>query len=223
MWCGHHIPQHAARILRIDTREAESCPGVRLVLTGEDPEIAGLGTFSSRIRYKAPDGSPNFEPPYGALSRDTAQFVGDAVAAVFADSLDLAKDAAEKLDIEWDPLPAVTDTATAANSGVAQGIGQILLEAIRFDEYGQLITGSFMDYAMPRASDLPNITCKSNEVLTQGNPLGAKGAGEAGTVGALAAVVNAVVDALAPLGVDHLDMPITSESLWRAIRVAKAR
>ncbi|MFC1664435.1 molybdopterin cofactor-binding domain-containing protein [Pseudomonadota bacterium] len=105
--------------------------------------------------------------------------------------------------------------------GVAQGVGQILLESIQFDEYGQLITGSFMDYAMPRASDLPDIICKSNEVLTQGNPLGAKGAGEAGTVGALAAVVNAVVDALASLGVEHVEMPITSESLWRTIRAAE--
>ncbi len=109
------------------------------------------------------------------------------------------------------------------HGGVAQGVGQVLLENIRFDEHGQLLTGSFMDYALPRASDLPDIECNSNEVLTRGNPLGVKGAGEAGTVGALAAVVNAVVDALAPLGVEHVDMPITSESLWRTIRAARER
>jgi len=109
------------------------------------------------------------------------------------------------------------------HGGVAQGVGQVLLENIRFDEHGQLLTGSFMDYALPRASDLPDILCKSNEVLTRGNPLGVKGAGEAGTVGALAAVVNAVVDALAPLGVEHVDMPVTSESLWRSIRAARAQ
>ena len=78
-----------------------------------------------------------------------------------------------------------------------------------------------MDYALPRASDLPDIECRSNEVLARGNPLGVKGAGEAGTVGALAAVVNAVVDALAPLGVEHVDMPVSAESLWRTIRAAR--
>lgn len=106
--------------------------------------------------------------------------------------------------------------------GVAQGVGQVLLENIRFDDYGQLLSGSFMDYAMPRATDLPDIECRSNEVLARGNSLGVKGAGEAGTVGALAAVVNAVVDALAPLGVEHVDMPISAESLWRVIESARA-
>ena len=109
------------------------------------------------------------------------------------------------------------------HGGVAQGVGQVLLENIRFDEHGQLLTGSFMDYAIARASDLPDIECRSNEVLARGNPLGVKGAGEAGTVGALAAVVNAVVDALAPLGVEHVDMPVSAESLWRTIRAARAR
>jgi len=108
------------------------------------------------------------------------------------------------------------------HGGVAQGVGQVLLENIRFDEHGQLLTGSFMDYALPRASDLPDIECRSNEVLARGNPLGVKGAGEAGTVGALAAVVNAVVDALAALGVEHVDMPVSAESLWRTIRAARA-
>ena len=108
------------------------------------------------------------------------------------------------------------------HGGVAQGAGQVLLENIRFDEHGQLLSGSFMDYALPRASDLPDIACRSNEVLTQCNPLGVKGAGEAGTVGALAAVVNAVVDALAHLGVEHVDLPITAESLWRTIRATRA-
>lgn len=108
--------------------------------------------------------------------------------------------------------------------GVAQGVGQIMGEAIRFDaEDGQLLSGSFMDYAMPRALDLPFIACQSNEVPTALNPLGAKGAGEAGTVGALACVVNALVDALRPLGVRHVDMPATAERIWRAIEEAKAR
>lgn len=94
----------------------------------------------------------------------------------------------------------------------------MLLENLHFDPSGQLLTGSFMDYALPRASDLPYIDTGSNEVLTASNVLGVKGAGEAGTVGALAAVANAVADALSTLGVEHVDMPITSESLWRLIR-----
>jgi carbon-monoxide dehydrogenase large subunit len=105
--------------------------------------------------------------------------------------------------------------------GIAQGVGQILMEDIRFDPAsGQLLTGSFMDYAMPRASDLSAIHCDSNPVPTQTNPLGVKGAGEAGNVGALPAVANALVDALSPLGIRHIEMPATPERLWRAIRQA---
>ena len=106
------------------------------------------------------------------------------------------------------------------HGGVAQGVGQIIGEAIAYDRDGQLLSGSFMDYAMPRAADLPSILCHSNEVLTDTNPLGVKGAGEAGTVGALAAVVNALVDAVSPLGIDHIDMPATAFSLWKRMRSA---
>jgi carbon-monoxide dehydrogenase large subunit len=109
------------------------------------------------------------------------------------------------------------------HGGVVQGVGQILFEDIRYDEDGQLLSGSFMDYAMPRASNFPEFICKANEVLTPMNPLGVKGAGEAGTVGALAAVVNAIVDALSPYGVDHIEMPATPERIWRTIEQAKAR
>ncbi len=107
------------------------------------------------------------------------------------------------------------------HGGVAQGVGQVLGEAILYDEAGQLVTASFMDYRMPRASDLPAVTVESNPVPTKANPLGAKGAGEAGTVGALAVVINAIVDALRPLGIRHIDMPATPERVWRAIRDAR--
>jgi len=107
------------------------------------------------------------------------------------------------------------------HGGVAQGLGQGLFECLTYDETtGQLLAGSFMDYAMPRADDLPSFQVDSHEVPTQVNPLGAKGVGEAGTVGALPALLNAVNDALTPLGVDHLDMPVTPERVWRAIRGA---
>jgi carbon-monoxide dehydrogenase large subunit len=107
--------------------------------------------------------------------------------------------------------------------GVAQGVGQILMEQIRYDGDGQLLTGSFMDYAMPHAVDLSRIAIKSNPVPTKTNPLGVKGAGEAGCVGALPAVANAIADALSPLGVTHLEMPTTPERVWRTIREATAR
>jgi carbon-monoxide dehydrogenase large subunit len=108
--------------------------------------------------------------------------------------------------------------------GIAQGVGQILLEDIRFDaESGQLLTGSFMDYAMPRADNFSPIHCESNPVPTKTNPLGVKGAGEAGAVGAMPAVGNALIDALKPLGVTEVPMPATPERLWRAIREADHR
>ena len=102
--------------------------------------------------------------------------------------------------------------------GIAQGAGQILLEDIRFDTSGQLVTGSFMDYAMPRAHNLCDMAIKSNPVPTRTNPLGVKGAGEAGCVGSMPAVANALVDALSEFGVRHIEMPATPERIWRAMR-----
>jgi carbon-monoxide dehydrogenase large subunit len=106
--------------------------------------------------------------------------------------------------------------------GIAQGVGQILMEDIRFDASGQLVTGSFMDYAMPRAEHFGPFHVESNPVPTRTNPLGVKGAGEAGCVGAMPAVANALVDALAHLGIRHVEMPATPERLWQTIRQAKA-
>ena len=110
------------------------------------------------------------------------------------------------------------------HGGILQGLGQGLFEELTYDgTTGQLLAGSFMDYAMPRADDVPLFAVDSHEVPTQVNPLGAKGVGEAGTVGALPALLNAVNDALAQLGVRHLDMPVTAERVWRAIREAPGR
>jgi len=108
------------------------------------------------------------------------------------------------------------------HGGVAQGVGQALMEEVVYDrESGQLMTATFMDYAMPRADTFPDMHVESNPVPTKLNPLGAKGAGEAGTVGALPVVINAVLDALAPLGVKALDMPASPERVWQAIQGAK--
>ncbi len=109
--------------------------------------------------------------------------------------------------------------AGQVHGGLAQGIGQALLEGCVYDkETGQLLTGSYNDYAMPRADDLPSFALSTNVTLCTHNPLGVKGCGEAGAIGAPAAITNAIVDALKPLGVRHVEMPATPEKLWRVIQ-----
>src|SRR6266478_5804896 len=110
------------------------------------------------------------------------------------------------------------------HGGLAQGIGQALLEGCVYDkETGQLLTGSYNDYTMPRADDLPSFTLSTNVTLCTHNPLGVKGCGEAGAIGAPAAITNALVDALKPLGVRHVEMPATPERLWRVIQQHQTR
>ncbi|MBI3912865.1 MAG: molybdopterin-dependent oxidoreductase [Chloroflexi bacterium] len=107
------------------------------------------------------------------------------------------------------------------HGGIAQGVGQALWEGAVYDENGQLLTGSMMDYALPVASYLPSFETARTETPSPVNPLGAKGAGEMGTVASTAAVANAVIDALKPFGVKHIDMPLTPEKVWRAMRERK--
>jgi len=113
--------------------------------------------------------------------------------------------------------------AGQVHGGVAQGIGQALLERALYDDAGQLLSGSFLSYAMPRAADLPRYEVATRVTPCTHNPLGAKGVGEVGSIGSPPAVIGAVVDALAHLGVRHLDMPATSERVWRAIRDAEKK
>lgn len=103
------------------------------------------------------------------------------------------------------------------HGGIVQGLGQIFMERVVFDEDGQPQTGSFMDYAMPRADDVPDFDIEFLEVPAKTNALGVKGCGEAGSSGALGAVMNAVVDALADRGITHIDMPVTPQNIWRAL------
>jgi len=133
--------------------------------------------------------------------------------------------------VRVDRYNAVDDVGRALNpmicegqmmGGIAQGIGQALLEDIIYDsESGQLLTGSFMDYGMPRADDLPNFNLSLAEYPCRTNPLGVKAVGEAGTIGAPAAVINALLDALRPLGVTDIQMPATPSRVWHAIRAAQ--
>jgi len=115
---------------------------------------------------------------------------------------------------------AVADQITG---GFAQGLGEALMEAIRYDSDGQLLTASLMDYALPRADDMPPLELHEMQTPSPVTPLGAKGVGEAGTIGTPAAILNAAIDALAPLGVTDLQMPLTSQTLWQAMSDAKTR
>ena len=159
--------------------------------------------------------------------------------ATFAPEDDTYPNGSHVCEVEIDPETGMTevvgywvvdDVGTMINpvivkgqihGGVAQGVGQAQAEQVAYDpDSGQLLSGSFMDYAMPRAADFPDIGIAAHSVPTQRNPLGVKGAGEAGTVGALPATMNAVMNALAEVGVTGLDMPATPNRVWRAIRDA---
>src|SRR5215203_2630151 len=129
-------------------------------------------------------------------------------------------------DIEFLRYVAVDDCGRVINpmlvdgqvhGGIVQSIGQAMYEEVVYDEQGQLVTGTLMDYAVPRASHIPNFELDRTETPSPVNPLGVKGVGEAGTIGATPAIVGAIVDALAPFGVRHLDMPIKPENVWRII------
>jgi carbon-monoxide dehydrogenase large subunit len=136
-------------------------------------------------------------------------------------------------EVEVVRYSSVNDFGTVVNplmvegqvhGGVVQGIGQCLMENARYDESGQLLTGSFMDYALPRAPDVPaRIGWESHPVPATTNPLGVKGCGEAGCAGAMTSVMNAVVDALSEYGIKHFDMPASAPRVWQAIREAKTR
>ena len=130
-----------------------------------------------------------------------------------------------------DRYVAVDDVGTIVNppivhgqvhGGVAQGLGQVLMEHCQYDADGQFLTGSFMDYAMPRAVDLPSIATEFHPVPSPKNPLGVKGSGECGVTGSLPALTNAIVDALSRAGAPvALDMPFTPDKVWRALRAAQ--
>jgi carbon-monoxide dehydrogenase large subunit len=153
---------------------------------------------------------PNFTFPNGVfvceveIDRDTGQVTVDRLCGVH--------DAGRVIN------PMIVDGQI--HGGVAQAVGQALLERTVFGPDGQLLAGSYMDYALPRADDLPAFELAANEVPCPHNPIGVKGAGEAGATGAPAAIVNAVLDALAPHGVTTIDMPITPEKVWRALGAA---
>jgi carbon-monoxide dehydrogenase large subunit len=195
----------------------------RFTIAGTDRSI-GIMELSRRLRDdKMPDGLP------ASLSVDHNS---SEVPSTYPNGCHVA-------EVEIDPDTGVVDVVryTGANDfgtiinpmlvagqmhgGVAQGIGQALMEEVSYDSSGQPITGSFMDYAVPRAEDIPLMAVGSHPSPATSNPLGTKGCGEAGCAGGLTTIVNAVIDALSEFGVAKIDMPLTPERVWRAIRQAR--
>jgi len=218
--------QIAPHVLEASVSDIEFKAG-RFTIAGTDRSI-GLIDLAAQLRsgLKLPDGAPT--------SLDVDHVVKEPVPSAFPNGCHIA-------EVEVDPetggthvvrYSAVNDLGTIVNpllvegqiqGGVVQGLGQALLEQAVYDSDGQLVTGSFMDYAMPRAHDAPMINVASHPVPTKSNPLGAKGCGEAGTSGGLPSVANAVLDALSAYGIRHLEMPMTPPRIWQAIQNAKSR
>ncbi|HVV63678.1 MAG TPA: xanthine dehydrogenase family protein molybdopterin-binding subunit [Pseudolabrys sp.] len=217
--------QIASHVLEASVSDIEYKSG-RFVIAGTDRSI-GLIELAARLRggLKLPPDMPT--------SLDVDHVVDQPVPSAFPNGCHIA-------EVEVDPdtgdaqvvrYCAVNDLGTVVNpllvegqmhGGIVQGLGQVLMEQAIYDADGQLQTGSFMDYAMPRASDVPMIEVAHHPVPTKSNPLGAKGCGEAGTTGGLCAVANAVMDALGDFGIRHLEMPTTPARIWQAIQDAKA-
>jgi carbon-monoxide dehydrogenase large subunit len=198
--------------------------GGRFTVKGTDRSV---GIFDVAAAANGKDVPEDLRGPLAATADETIKQLGFPYGAHVCEveidpqtgNLDLVRYTAVD-DVGRAINPMVVDGQT--HGGAAQGIGQALWELCAYDAQGQLLSASFMDYAMPRADLLPSFTTDISQVLTPTNRLGVRGAGEGGTTGALGAVVNAVVDALAEFGVTHIEMPVTPERIWRAIQSAKA-
>jgi carbon-monoxide dehydrogenase large subunit len=212
----------AAHLMEAAEADIEFADG-RFTIAGTDRAIDIIELARRMREGQMPDGVPS------SLDVDhTTQ----AVPSTFPNGCHVA-------EVEIDPetgivqivrYTGVNDFGTIVNpmlvagqlhGGVAQGIGQALMECVSYDASGQPITGSFMDYALPRAEDIPLMEIADHPVPATSNPLGTKGCGEAGCAGSLSTLVNAVLDALSEYGITHIDMPLTPERVWRAIRDAK--
>lgn len=214
----------AAHMLEASEADIEFADGA-FTIAGTDRSIDIMELARKLHDGKVPDGVPD------SLDVD---HTSEAVPSAFPNGCHVA-------EVEVDPdtgvvqivrYSAVNDFGTVINpmlvagqlhGGVVQGIGQALMEHVRYDESGQPITGSLMDYALPRAADVPNMTIGDHPVPATTNPLGSKGCGEAGCAGSLSTVVNAVLDALSDYGIKQIDMPLTPERVWRAIQDAKGK
>jgi carbon-monoxide dehydrogenase large subunit len=214
----------AAHVLEAAESDIEFADG-RFTIAGTDRSI-GIMELAERMREgKMPEGVPDTLDVDHATKETVSTFPNGC----------------HVCEVEVDPdtgvvkivrYAAANDFGTVVNpmivagqlhGGVAQGIGQALMEEVNYDAGGQPITGSFMDYALPRAEDVPMMEIGDHPSPAKTNPLGTKGCGEAGCAGSLVCVVNAVLDALSEYGIKHLNMPLTPEKIWRAIQDAKAK
>src|SRR5439155_24256970 len=215
--------QAAAFLMEASEGDTEFANG-RFTIAGTDRSI-GIMELAQRLRQdktqgKVPEGVPDTLDVDHATKETPSTFPNGCHVA----------------EVEIDPETgvvrivryfAVNDFGTVVNpmivagqlhGGVAQGIGQALMEEVSYDASGQPITGSFMDYALPRAEDIPPMEVGDHPSPAKSNPLGTKGCGEAGCAGSLVCVVNAVIDALSEYGITDIDMPLTPERVWRAIQ-----
>ena len=213
----------AAHLLEASAEDLDFADG-KWTVKGTDKSVAfGDVSLTAYVPHNYPEG---LEPGLDETSfYDPANFTypfGAHMAVVEVDS-DTGKVDLKRF-ISCDDVGNVVNPMIVdgqIHGGVAQGIGQALLEGAVFDESGQLNTASYLDYAMPRADDLPSFELDRTVTPCPHNPLGAKGCGEAGTIGSTPAVVNAVVDALSPMGVTDLEMPLSPQRVWAAMQQAK--
>jgi len=217
---GKHI---ASFVLEASAGDIEFTRG-RFLIAGTDRSI-GILELAEKLRT-------GLKLPAEVPTTLDVKHATDGIPSAFPNGCHVA-------EVEIDPQTGVTevvkyssvnDFGTLVNpllvegqvhGGLVQGIGQALMERAVYDSEGQLLTGSYMDYAMPRATDVPNFVAVSHPVPATTNPLGTKGCGEAGCAGALVSVMNAIVDALAEFGVTHIDMPATPERVWSVIQNAR--
>ena len=211
----------AAHLLKVNSKRVEFRSG-KFFVKGSPKKSLGWKDIAPAA-YVAKDLPPNFEPGLEASSffeppNCTYPF-GCHIVAV-----ELDRDTGAVKIVNY---VAVDDCGPQINpllvegqvqGGITQSLGQALFERTVYDENGQLLTGEFMDYAMPRAADVPDYVLDSTVTPSPSNPMGIKGVGEAGTIGATPAIANAVLDALSPFGVRHLDLPLTPETIWKVLQ-----
>jgi carbon-monoxide dehydrogenase large subunit len=215
----------AAALLNVGSEEIDVSRGTYRAQGRSDQStsFAAIAGAAYTAKVLPPGESPGLESTrFFEPSNFTFPF-GTHVAVVEVDR--------ETGEIKWRRYVAVDDCGNVINpmlvdgqvhGGIAQGIGQAMFEEVVYDENGQLITGSLMDYAVPKAAFLPRFETDRTVTPTSVNPMGVKGVGEAGTIGATPAVVNAVVDALQPYGAKHIDMPLRPEKVWRILKGKEA-
>jgi carbon-monoxide dehydrogenase large subunit len=215
----------AAHMLEVDPDDVEFADGKAFVKGSPSTaktiqEIAG----AAALGYDLPEGVE----PY---LDDTYYYDPPSCTFPFGTHIALVEVDADTGEVQLERYVAVDDVGKVINplivdgqvqGGITQGVAQALWEGAAYDEQGQLLTSSLMDYAVPKAEFLPKLEVDRTETPTDLNPLGVKGAGETGTIASTPAVVNAVMDALAPLGIAHIDMPLTPERVWRAMQASRS-